>query len=96
MLRMDGKLVLMGVVAPPLSFRSHMVMMGRKTITGSFIGSMQEMEEVLEFFVDKGLTSQIEVVKMDYLNQALERLERNDVRYRFVVDVAGSNIEDAV
>ena len=51
---------------------------------------MAETEEVLNFCVDKGLTSQIEVVKMDYVNQALERLERNDVRYRFVVDVAGS------
>ncbi|CAM0877541.1 unnamed protein product [Alopecurus aequalis] len=95
MLRMDGKLVLMGVVPSPFSFMSHLVMMGRKTITGSFIGSMEEMAEVLEFFVDKGLTSQIEVVKMDYVNQALDRLERNDVRYRFVVDVAGSNIEYA-
>ncbi|EAY84792.1 hypothetical protein OsI_06162 [Oryza sativa Indica Group] len=63
--------------------------------TLSFIGSMAETEEVLNFCVDKGLTSQIEVVKMDYVNQALERLERNDVRYRFVVDVAGSNIDDA-
>lgn len=95
LLKMDGKLVLMGVIAEPLSFVSPMVMLGRKTITGSFIGSMDETEEVLKFCVDKGLTSQIEVVKMDYVNQALERLERNDVRYRFVVDVAGSNIEDA-
>ncbi|KAM0884122.1 hypothetical protein ACQ4PT_031196 [Festuca glaucescens] len=95
LLQLNGKLVLMGVTPAPLSFLSHLVMMGRKTITGSFIGSMQEMEEVLHFFADKGLTSQIEVVKMDYVNQALERLERNDVRYRFVVDVAGSNIEDA-
>jgi len=94
LLKMDGKLVLMGVIAEPLSFVSPMVMLGRKSITGSFIGSMEETEEVLRFCVEKGLTSQIEVVKMDYLNQALERLERNDVRYRFVVDVAGSNIED--
>jgi cinnamyl-alcohol dehydrogenase len=91
---MDGKLVLMGVIGEPLSFVSPMVMLGRKTITGSFIGSIEETEEVLRFCVEKGLTSQIEVVKMDYLNQALERLERNDVRYRFVVDVAGSNIDD--
>ncbi|VAI45184.1 unnamed protein product [Triticum turgidum subsp. durum] len=95
LLKMDGKLVLMGVIAEPLSFVSPMVMLGRKTITGSFIGSMDETEEVLQFCVDKGLTSQIEVVKMDYVNQAFERLERNDVRYRFVVDVGGSNIEDA-
>ncbi|KAM0860483.1 hypothetical protein ACQ4PT_046508 [Festuca glaucescens] len=96
LLQLNGKLVLMGVTPAPLSFLSHLVMMGRKTITGSFIGSMQEMEEVLHFFADKGLTSQIEVVKMDYVSQALERLERNNVRYRFVVDVAGSNVENAV
>ncbi|CAM0946409.1 unnamed protein product [Alopecurus aequalis] len=95
LLKMDGKLVLMGVIAEPLSFVSPMVMLGRKTITGSFIGSVDETEEVLNFCVEKGLTSQIEVVKMDYVNQALDRLERNNVRYRFVVDVAGSNIEDA-
>uniref|UniRef100_A0A0A9EYZ3 Cad n=1 Tax=Arundo donax TaxID=35708 RepID=A0A0A9EYZ3_ARUDO len=56
---------------------------------------MDETAELLQFCVDKGLTSQIEVVKMRYVNEALERLERNDVRYRFVVDVAGSNIEEA-
>jgi cinnamyl-alcohol dehydrogenase len=65
---------------------------GRKSITGSFIGSITETQEVLEFCVEKGLTSTIEIVKMDYVNQALERLERNDVRYRFVVDVAGSKL----
>lgn len=68
---------------------------GRKSITGSFIGSMQETEEMLEFCVEKGLTSTIEVVKMDYVNEALKRLEHNDVRYRFVVDVAGSDLEGA-
>lgn len=95
LLKLDGKHILMGVIGQPLSFVTPMVMLGRKSITGSFVGSMDETEEVLQFCVDKGLTSQIEVVKMDYVNQALERLERNDVRYRFVVDVAGSNIEDA-
>lgn len=63
---------------------------GRKTITGSFIGSMKETEEMLAFCKEKGLASTIEVVKLDYLNTAIERLEKNDVRYRFVVDVAGS------
>ena len=66
---------------------------GRKTITGSFIGSIKETEEVLEFCKEKGLTSTIEVVKMDYINTAFERLEKNDVRYRFVVDVAGSKLD---
>ena len=66
---------------------------GRKSITGTFVGSMKEMEEMLQFCKEKELTSQIEVVKMDYINQAFERLEKNDVRYRFVVDVAGSKLE---
>lgn len=65
---------------------------GRKVITGSFIGSMKETKEMLEFCKEKGLSSQIEVVKMDYINTAFERLEKNDVRYRFVVDVAGSKL----
>lgn len=71
---------------------SFCFLIGRKVITGSFIGSMKELEEMLEFCKDKKLSSMIEIVKMDYINQAFERLEKNDVRYRFVVDVAGSNL----
>lgn len=48
---------------------------------------------MLEFCKDMGLTSTIEIVKMDYINTAFERLEKNDVRYRFVVDVAGSKLD---
>lgn len=62
-------------------------------ITGSFIGSMKETEEMLDFCNEKGITSTIEVVKMDYINTAFKRLEKNDVRYRFVVDVAGSKLD---
>lgn len=60
---------------------------------GSLMGSMKDMEELVNFWVEKGLKSMIEVVKMDYINEAFERMERNDVRYRFVVDVAGSNFK---
>ena len=66
---------------------------GKKTISGSFIGSMEETQEILDFWAEKGLTTMTEIVKMDYANQAFERMERNDVRYRFVLDVAASNIE---
>lgn len=54
---------------------------------------MEETQEILDFWADKNLTSMVEVVKMDYAKKAFERMERNDVRYRFVVDVAGSNLE---
>jgi cinnamyl-alcohol dehydrogenase len=53
---------------------------------------MKETEEMLEFCKEKGLTSMIEVVTMDYINMAFERLKKNDVRYRFAVDVAGSKL----
>nr|UQB59828.1 CAD-1 [Fagopyrum tataricum] len=90
LLKLNGKLVLTGVIATPLQFISPVVMLQRRSITGSFVGSMKETEEMLEFCKAKGVTSQIEVVKMDYINTAFHRLEKNDVRYRFVVDVAGS------
>ncbi|KAK1291671.1 Cinnamyl alcohol dehydrogenase 2 [Acorus calamus] len=93
LLKVGGKHVIMGVINEPLKFLTPVIMLGRKSITGSFIGSMTEMPEMLEFCAEKGLTSTIEMVKMDYVNKAFERLERNDVRYRFVVDVAGSNLE---
>lgn len=93
LLKLDGKLILMGVINTPLQFVSPMVMLGRKSITGSFIGSIKETEEMLEFCKEKGLASMIEVIKMDYINKAFERLEKNDVRYRFVVDVAGSKLD---
>ncbi|KAJ8638424.1 hypothetical protein MRB53_012691 [Persea americana] len=94
LLKVDGKIVMMGVISEPLQFVSPMIMLGRRTITGTFIGSMEETQEMLEFCAEKGLKSMIEIVKMDYVNEALERLEKNDVRYRFVVDVAGSNLNE--
>lgn len=57
------------------------------------MGSIKETEELLELRAEKGLRSMIETVNVDYLNQTMERLERNDVRYRFVFDVFSSNLE---
>lgn len=54
---------------------------------------MEETQEILEFWAEKELTTLIEVVKMAYLNKAFERMEKNDVRYRFVLDVAGSHMD---
>ncbi|KAK1418240.1 hypothetical protein QVD17_27383 [Tagetes erecta] len=94
MLNFDGKLILLGAVNAPLEFFSPLLITGRKMITGTVIGSMKETEEVLEFCKEKKVKSTIEVVKMEYINTAMERLATNDVRYRFVVDVAGSKFQD--
>ncbi|KAG1363335.1 putative cinnamyl alcohol dehydrogenase [Cocos nucifera] len=90
LLNPDGKILLVGAAPEPLYFTCSALILGRKTITGSFIGSIAETQELLEFWADKDLTSKIEVVPMDYVNKAVERMEKNDVRYRFVLDVAGS------
>lgn len=68
-------------------------MQEKNVITGSLLGSIKDTEELLNFWVEKGLTAMIEVVKMEYVNEAFERMKKNDVRYRFVLDVAGSNLE---
>ena len=66
---------------------------GKKVISRSLIGSIEETQEILEFWAEKGLPSIIEAVKMDYVNKAFERMEMNDVRYRFELDMAGSNLK---
>ncbi|TXG64220.1 hypothetical protein EZV62_011214 [Acer yangbiense] len=93
LLGFGGKLILIGASNAPLQFVSPMLLLGRRSIIGSFIGSMKEAEEMLEFCKEKGLSSMIEVIKMDYINTAFQRLENNDVKYRFVVDVAGSELQ---
>ncbi|GFP93810.1 probable cinnamyl alcohol dehydrogenase 1 [Phtheirospermum japonicum] len=93
LLKAQGKLIIVGAAPQPLQFTATDIITGKKTIMGSLLGSMKDIEELLEFWVEKGLTSMIEVVKMDYVNKAFERMGKNDVRYRFVLDVAGSNLE---
>ena len=66
---------------------------GRKTITKSYVGSVKETEKMLKFYKEKDLSSTIEVVKMDYVNKAIERVEKKVVRYRLVVNVAGSKLD---
>lgn len=58
-----------------------------KVITGSAAGGMEEMQDMLNFCAEKGVEPMIEVVSMEKVNEAFERLLKNDVRYRFVVDV---------
>ncbi|GMH23624.1 hypothetical protein Nepgr_025467 [Nepenthes gracilis] len=93
LLKLNGRLIVLGVVNTPLQFMSPVLMSGRKSITGSSIGSIKEVEELMLFYKEKGLTSQIETIKMEYVNEAFRRLEKNDVRYRFVIDIAGSKLD---
>ena len=62
-------------------------MTGRKTVGGSLTGGLKETQEMIDFAAKHDIKSDIEVISMDYINTAMERLAKGDVRYRFVIDI---------
>lgn len=66
---------------------SIIVFAGKRVVTGSLIGGMKETQEMMDLCGKYNITCDIELVKTNYINQALERLAKNDVRYRFVIDI---------
>lgn len=87
-LKQKGVLVLVGA-AKELKFAPHNVF-NRKVITGSASGGIQQIQEMLYFCGEKGVTPMIETINIDYVNEAIERMLKNDVHYRFVIDVEKS------
>ena len=63
---------------------------GRKMVAGSGIGGMKETQEMINFAAKHSITADIEVIPIDYLNNAMERLAKADVRYRFVIDIGNT------
>ncbi|WP_250624311.1 NAD(P)-dependent alcohol dehydrogenase [Pinirhizobacter soli] len=89
LLRRDATMVMVGVLTaldPPVMGGS--LIFGRKHLTGSGIGGMAETQEMIDFCAEKGIVSDIEMIAMKQVNEAYERLVKNDVKYRFVIDMA--------
>ncbi|WP_308873530.1 hypothetical protein [Thiothrix subterranea] len=63
-------------------------MLGRKSVAGSLIGGIAETQEMLDFCGEHGITSDIEIIQMQEINAAYERMLKSDVKYRFVIDMA--------
>lgn len=63
------------------------MILGRKSVAGSVIGGIAETQELLDFCGEKGIVSEIELIKMQEINEAYERMLKSDVRYRFVIDM---------
>jgi uncharacterized zinc-type alcohol dehydrogenase-like protein len=61
---------------------------GRRSLAGSAIGGIRQTQEMLDFCADKGITADIEMIKIQEVDKAYERLLKNDVKYRFVIDMA--------
>jgi uncharacterized zinc-type alcohol dehydrogenase-like protein len=88
LLKRDGNLVLVGAPAEPFAVAAFPLIMRRRSFSGSLIGGLPETQEMLDFCGQHGITSDIEMIRMDQINEAYERMLKSDVKYRFVIDMA--------
>lgn len=88
LLKVDGTLVLVGQVGPMAEPSTVPMIMGRRRIAGSLIGGIAETQELLDFCAKKNILPECEMIRMDEINDAFERMEHSDVRYRFVIDMS--------
>lgn len=88
LLTVDGSLVLVGLPNEPLDVGAFNIVNGRKSLSGSNIGGIAETQEVIDFCFEHNITADSEIIKIQEVNEALERLEKGDVKYRFVIDMS--------
>ena len=88
LLRPRGTMVVVGVPPEPAPVSAFSLIKGDRRLAGSLIGGIQETQEMLDFCGDHNITSDIELIPIQKLNEAYERLLKSDVKYRFVIDMA--------
>jgi uncharacterized zinc-type alcohol dehydrogenase-like protein len=87
LLKRDASMVLVGVPTQPLAVASTSLILSRKNLSGSLIGGIKETQEMLDFCAKHGIVSDIEIIPIQKINEAYERVLRSDVKYRFVIDM---------
>jgi uncharacterized zinc-type alcohol dehydrogenase-like protein len=88
LLKVNGTMVLLGVPPQPAPVAAFALIGGRRSLAGSLIGGIAETQELLDHCATHGITSDVEVIPVKQVNQAYERMMKNDVRYRFSLDLA--------
>lgn len=88
LLKLDGNLTLVGAPEDPLPVAAFNLLLPRRSFSGSAIGGIAETQEMLDFCAQHQIASDIELIQMDQINDAWDRLLKQDVRYRFVIDMA--------
>jgi uncharacterized zinc-type alcohol dehydrogenase-like protein len=88
LLRRDGNITLVGAPEKPLAVSAFALLMGRRSLSGSPIGGIPETQEMLDFCGAHNITADVEVIPIQQVNEAYERLLRSDVKYRFSIDMA--------
>nr|XP_010916208.1 probable mannitol dehydrogenase isoform X2 [Elaeis guineensis] len=85
-----GKLIALAGMTKPTELSLYPIMAGGKMLAGTLIGGVKDMQEMLSFAEEHNITAEVEVIGMDDVNIAMERLQKGDVRFRFVINVANS------
>jgi uncharacterized zinc-type alcohol dehydrogenase-like protein len=88
MLKRDGTIVVVGVPPTPAPIHNFGLIIGRRQIGGSLIGGIKETQEMLDYCAEHNIVSDIELINIKDINTAYERMIKNDVKYRFVIDMA--------
>jgi len=88
LLKRDGTMTLVGAPERPAPLGIFSLIFKRRRLAGSAIGGIRETQEMLDFCAERGITSDIELIRMQQINDAYQRLARSDVKYRFVIDMA--------
>ena len=93
LLRRDGNITLVGAPEKPLDVAAFSLIMGRRSLSGSNIGGIAETQEMLDFCGKHNITADVEVIPIQKVNEAYERLLKSDVKYRFCIDMASLKSE---
>ncbi len=93
LLRLDGNLTLVGAPPKPLALSSFALIFGNRSVSGSNIGGIPQTQEMLDFCGAHNITADVEVIPIQKVNEAYERLVKSDVKYRFAIDMASLKAE---
>lgn len=88
LLKLDGVMVFVGLPGEPLALNVFSLCMPRRKLTGSLIGGIQETQEMLDFCAEHKIHADVELIPITSVNEAFKRLEKGDVKYRFVIDLS--------
>ena len=88
LLKRDGTMTLVGAPPTPTPVLGFGLLFKRRQLAGSLIGGIRETQEMLDFCAEHGITSDIELIRIEQINEAYARLLKSDVKYRFVIDMA--------
>jgi len=88
LLKTNGTMCVVGAVEPLSKVNAAQLIFGRRSLAGSLIGGIAETQEMLDFCGEKNILSEVEVIRMEEVNEAYARMQKNEIKYRFVIDVS--------